>query len=902
MRLTSLFAVALVVVVFAGCGDNGNPTDDVLNGDVDYDVLDPDAISGELRVETYVSANEVAVGDEVTVDCRAAGEGSTGVTTTFNVLGGDTYTVDGDKVVFTAAGDYQIECAIVGKSIVDETPEDITVTEGIVTKITTTLADGEIVAGQSTTVTCVAEDKYGNVLDVETVVVVPEDLTVAGTTVSGTKAGVYEVVCQPKDALEGVTLDGADLKVVADVASGLQLTLVPSKTNYRVGNQVKVGFTLVDKFGNPVPGGAITEPTVDPVEGVTQLETDPFQFQFGAEGVYTFSACVVDDAAKCDTIDAYCDGTAPLLVIEYPERAAMLTGDRTVMVTGTVHDEVGGLAELTINGDLVSVKDDNTFEYPMDVVQGLNIIDAVATDIFGQKMRSMRSYLFSDVYYPAVPEDPDLSLIPNAARAYLDDKLLDNDADPADKATVAAIAEDVFATMDILAMLPNPLVTQTVAWCDYNVNLTGITFDRPTVNAYFYSENNGGIAIDVEIPNFVGTGHLGGEHWTCINDDFSMSADKLLIKIGVNLSVDPATHLFVISSKGTDVEFENLDINIGWTVDWLLGMLNDTIINVLKGAINDQVDGLINDLQADVNEAIAEPIAIPIDGFIPGMANMVLYANVSPEKTDFKTEGGQIDISLGVTADKHIDREYIPGSIGRAACLTGDTEVFAFDTSDPYKINAAIYDDIISQAAFALWYTGGLKIDLTAEAAAEMGLDLSEYGFADLVASINALLPPIVQTCGRENLVIQLGDAYLEVSTSNFFGRPLDMHAFLFAELEAEISARNNEDGTQTLLIQILPPNRLDLNIVEINQEWWGDEQTLIDMITGIIPGLIADPFEVDIPAFNLKELGGESIALPNTDLFIDIQQIEQIIGHTVLGANLKVAPGPTEPTEPVTE
>lgn len=899
MRLRCLFAAMLMAVAFAGCGDNDNPLDDVLNGDVDYDVLDPDAITGELRVETIVSASEVAIGDEVTVECRVAGEGSIGLTTTFNVIGGDTYTKDGDKVVFTAAGDYQVQCAIVDKLVVDETPEDVTVVVGAVAKITTTLADDQIVAGSSTTVTCLAEDKYGNDISIEMVVVVPEDLNVAGTTVSGTKAGMYEVVCQPVEALEDVTLDGADLTVVADVASGLKLSLVPSKTNYRVGNQVKVGFTLVDKFDNPVAGGAITEPTVAPVEGITRLETDPYQFQFGAEGVYTFSACVVDDATKCDTIDAYCDGTAPLLVIEYPERAAMLTGDRTVMVTGTVHDEVGGLAELTINGELVSVQDDNTFEFPMDVVQGLNIIDANATDVFGLKTRAMRSYLFSDVYYPAVPEDTDLSLIPNAARAYLDDKLLDNDADPTDQATLAAIAEEVVSTMDLLALLPNPLFEQTVIWCDYAVSLTSITFDRPTVNAYFYE---GGIGLDVVIPNFVGTGHLGGEHWTCINDDFSMAADKLLINIGINISVDPATHLFVITSKGTEVEFENLDINIGWTVDWLLGMVHDTIVNVLKATINDQVDGVINDLQIKVNEFIAEPIAIPLNGFIPGMANMILYVTVQPERTVFAAEGGQADLSLAVTADKHIDREYIPGSIGRAACLSGDTEVFQFDTVNPYKINAAVFNDIISQAAFALWYTGGLKINLTAEAAAEMGLDLSQYGFEDLTANIDALLPPIIQTCGRENLVIQLGDAYLEVATSNFFGRPLDMHAFLFAELEAEITARDNEDGTQTLLIQILPPNRLDLNIVEINQEWWGEEQMLIDMITGIIPGLIADPFEVDIPSFNLKELGGESIALPNTDLFIDIRQIAQMIGHTVLGANLKVAPGPTEVTEPLPE
>lgn len=898
MRVLRLLSVMMVFALVSGCG-GGPVTDDITGYDVMADLLPgQDANSvGELRVETIVSANQAATGQEIQVQCRAAGEGSEDVTTGFTVSG-DKNTVEGDKVVFTAPGSYVVTCTISGTDVVDASGETITVTDGPVAKVVASVAEQNVVAGESTTVTCKAYDEFGNQITIDMEIVVPADLTVAGNSVSGTKAGVYDIVCQPVAGTDGVELKGAKMQIVAGPATGLLLSLVPAKTNYRVGNQVKVGYTLVDDFQNPVAGAEITNPTVDPAEGVKGL-ADPLQFQFEAEGFYTFSACVVDDPGKCDSVEAYCDGTAPLLVIESPERAAMLQGDATVMVTGTVHDDVGGLAELTINGNLVPVKDDNTFAYPMPAKQGLNVIDANATDVFGLKNRSMRSFLFSNQYYPAVPEDTKLSLIPNAARAYLDDKLLDNDADPSDTATVAAIAEEVVSKLDLIKMLPNPLLEKRVWPCDYIVFLKSITFDRPTVNAYFYE---GGIAIDVVIPNFAGVGRVEGDGTLCVKDDFSMSAKKLNIKIGINIGVDAETHMLNISSRGTQVDFEDLDINIGWTVDWLLGMLNNTITNVLKGVINDQVDGIINDLEADANEAIAEPIEIPIEGFIPGMADMLLKVTIQPERTDWKPEGGQLDISLAVTADKRVARDYIPGSIGRNACLSGKPEVFTFDVQDPFKINAAVMNDLVSQAAFALWYNGGLKIDLTAEAAAEMGLDLSEYGFADLVAHVNALLPPIVQTCGEENLVVQLGDAYLELTTSNFLGRPLDMHAFLFAELEAEITAEDNEDGTQTLMIQILPPRRLDLDIEEINPEWLGEEQTLIDMITGLIPGLIKDPFDIDIPSFNLAELGGEDIALPNMDLFIVIEQIEQIIGHTVLGANLKLQAAADEPTEPVAQ
>jgi hypothetical protein len=888
-----------LIAGFAGCGGGNDTPDGVVNTDNGVDSIgsDVDVVDG-MAVETIVSANAVAVGQEVTVECRISGEGSAEATAGFTVSGGDTFTKDGMKVVFTAPGSYQVACTVEGTDVVDETPEAITVADGSVAKVVTTLADEEIVAGTTTTVTCTAFDAFGNTLSIALVIVIPSDLSIAGNSVTGTKAGIYAVACQPADGIEGVTIEDADLKVVSGPASGLELSLIPAKANYRVNNQVKVGFTLVDQYGNPVDGGAITTPTVTPTEGISPLDADPYSFKFGVEGVFTFSACVVDDPETCDTIDAYCDGTAPLLAIEYPERAAMLSGDKTVMVTGTVSDAVGGLAELTINGNVVSVTDEGTFEYPMPVVQGLNIIDANATDVFGLKMRSMRSYLFSDVYYPAVPEDPKISLITNAVQAYLDDKLLDNPNDPTDMATVAAIAEEVVANMDIMALLPNPLVVQRVWPCDYEVKIKSLTFDRPDVASGFYE---GGIAIDVVIPNFAGQINVDdpNNEWyePCVNEDGEMSAKELIVKVGINISVDPVTKQLRVSSKGTSVDFVELDISIGWTVDWLLGLLNSTITDLLKGVVNDQIDTVINDLEATVNEAIADPIDIALKGFIPGMADMVLSVTVQPEAATFVTEGGQLDVSLAVTAPKHIDRAIIPGSIGRADCLTGVPEDYTFDTANPYKINAAIYDDLISQAAFALWYTGGTNIDLTAEAAAEMGLDLAQYGFADLTAMVRALLPPIVATCGRENLVIQLGDAYLELNTSNFFGRPLDMHAFLFAELEAELTMGLDEDGAVALNIQILPPNRLDLNIVEINQEWWGEEETLIGMITGIIPALITDPFQVAIPTFNLKDLGGDSITLPDMDLVIDIQQIEQIVGHTVVGANLQIqtpAPIPT--------
>ncbi|HNU69669.1 MAG TPA: hypothetical protein PKG82_11015, partial [Myxococcota bacterium] len=77
MRAFRLLPVMMVLAVLSGCG-GGPVSEDVAGYDVMADLLPgQDANSvGELRVETIVSANQAATGEEITVQCRAAGEGS----------------------------------------------------------------------------------------------------------------------------------------------------------------------------------------------------------------------------------------------------------------------------------------------------------------------------------------------------------------------------------------------------------------------------------------------------------------------------------------------------------------------------------------------------------------------------------------------------------------------------------------------------------------------------------------------------------------------------------------------------------------------------------------------------------------------------------------------------------
>ena len=864
-----------------------------------------------LTVDTAVAPATIRAGETAQVTCSAFDALGNPAAAAFQVQatpaegidlvdrGSGRFDATGRK-----AGDYRLACGLIDGAV-DQTPALLKVVAGSLARVRTELDPDTIVAGQESRGSCQASDAEGNALaGLSFRIEVPEALSVTnsamGFTVTGTKAGKYDVTCHPADDAPA-TLESARLTIQAGEPTGLRLKLIPEKPAYRVADQVKVGFDLVDAFGNPIPGGAITDPTVDPETGIRRIAADRFAFE--AEGRYTFAACVADDASRCDDIVAWCDGTAPTLAITYPERAATLDGDRLVMVTGVVSEDISQVGQVTINGQPAQMGPAGTFQFAMQPVQGMNLIDAVATDTFGNATRVLQSYLFSTSWIPMGQPDVSQSLVPEAVKAWLDDLLFYN-PDPADQATISALLVAALKDLDVTALLPSPVTRVEQVGCAYDVFLDKVVFGTPDVQV---KPTFGGLQIDAAIPDFRADVRLvktGGGFLCPGNQSGYAEAQKVTLNMRVNLGVDQATRKIRIFAGETSLKMDGFNLHLDNVFfNFLASILKGTLENLLRDQVEPLLVKTINDLEPKVNELLEKPFEVSVDAPLPGMNNLVLRISLAPRKIDFTPAGGAIDLDGAVTSDHLADR-VILGSIGRASCLALTPEVFGFDLGNARKIMAAIFDDVLNEALYSVWDSRFLHIVLTAEDLASTGTDLSQYGITDLNAVTTPLLPPVFTSCNPAGtLTVQLGDFYLDAQFG-LMGQPVDLKAFLFLELTLSLAIVDDPEQGPAIQITVNPPDLVDMDIAYLNEEWDGQEDTFRDLLLGAIPVLfqqIADePFVVAIPTFNLKDLLSGSdlpLQLPDQDLAIVPKELGHDQGYLHFAADIELRdPAPPTP------
>ncbi|MBM4370948.1 MAG: hypothetical protein FJ098_04800, partial [Deltaproteobacteria bacterium] len=835
-------------------------------------------------VETEVSTHEAVVGEEVTVTCIVLDE--FGNLSDQHVLIGvsppEVGTLSGDAFTSEVAGSFEIACGDADGEPVDKTPETVVFLAGPLKHVLTTLADEAIPAGTFTEVTCSATDGFGNPVEEDGFEVEHDEELFLNDSdpseIGGVKAGVWEVTCVLADGGEA-TLHPADLEITALDPAGLQLLLTPAKPVYQVGDQVTVGFTLVDKYDNPVPGGEIDDPTYDPPDTLLEL-TSPKVFVFLAEGMVLVSSCVQDAPEWCDSVEAWCDGTAPLLSLTWPERGATLTGDAEVMVTGTVHEEVSSLASFTINGVDVVPAEDGSFSFPMDSAHGLNVIDAAAADVFGNASTAKRSYLFSKQYIPMDFAAPLASLVDEGVLLRLDDSLFAGE--PGDPNNLTAILQSLLTEMDLNALIPSPVaedqdLSVLCLWDTFDIYIDGITYGPPTVSL---ASAVGGIQLTLDLPDFHANFSVETDGFGCMDYVGTIHANVHFEALIV-LAVTPDGLLDILVEDPV-ATFEDLNVDLtgvsgfllNWLIDWVTGPLTAIMETLVMTQIQDLIGGLVDSL----NETLAEPIQLPIDGFFEGMEQVVLNILLRFDHSKFLPEGGELGLDLAIFSEKKIDRDPL-GAMARAACNQPTPEVFQFD--EDAQVELAAYLDVVNEALFALWWNGMLNLHLTAEALAGLGVDVSEYGVVGLILDTQALLPPVITSCNPEGqLKAQVGDLYAEASFT-MMGIPADIHMYLYLVLGADFAVVDGEEGKE-IGITVHDPDKVLVDIAYVNDEWKGKEWMLTSLITDTLVPLLMEslqeePLSFAIPPISLGDLGGgepgeePAIPLPAKDLILDL-------------------------------
>jgi hypothetical protein len=289
-------------------------------------------------------------------------------------------------------------------------------------------------------------------------------------------------------------------------------------------------------------------------------------------------------------------------------------------------------------------------------------------------------------------------------------------------------------------------------------------------------------------------------------------------------------------------------------IDPLLNFLLPLALDLLEPLVETTVTQVLQDVLT--NFAIDLPIPIPA---LPGQTEPITLDFSTFLSTAIFTEaGGELGLGAGFLSEKKIERDSL-GCLLRAGCLVGDYGSPEFDTSEKFEIGAKL--DMVNELLFALYWGGGLKLNIDGSVLGD--IDLGGFGISDLNLATDFWLPPILEDCtAKSQVALQVGDLFLDVGFK-IMGAPLKLGLFVSVTAEAEIFGQGQEIGLNILGITEIGTQILSVEGSLGPFEGMFDIEELIENI--LVPLILEQVSNLSLGSFPIPEidLGGLLPGIP---------------------------------------
>lgn len=599
------------------------------------------------------------------------------------------------------------------------------------------------------------------------------------------------------------------------------------------------------------------------------------------------NACTADSCdpfAGCTSSVLNTPACRPRIVITWPERGATLDYDSIVVVTGSASSAAAPITSFSINGTEVSLNPDGSFAFPMQASQGMNLILGEATDMLGGIGRSARSFYYSPTWYPIDVTKPNKSNVEDGLMVFLGPEVWD-DNDTSDVDDIATIMTLYLSNMNLGSMITNPVTTTSVGWCSYAVSVSNIQFGTPAIDL---KPTLGGLIMGITIPNFSTNVQLSASGFACPSASGVAGASAVKVNGLVLVSIDGAGNVHVTLQNMTvslDGFYLTLDGITGTLLNWLIDLFEQDIADQLEASLLSQLSTMLPSLLADVLQSLALNQSFEMAPFFGGGDPITLTIQTGLSSVEFDEAGSVLGMRATVVTPRNNLHEPL-GSIGRAACLAPSEGPYVMPRAGQLEI--ALHDDLLNQIPFGIYWGGLLNLSLDGAA---LGFDLSTYGIDNLVAHLDALLPPIVTSCNPEGqLRVQLGDMQID-ATMDLFGSPVALTAFASLEVAAQIVVVDGAAGKE-LSIAIGDVRAFEVEIVSLSGALEGAEEMLINLLKENLASALVDGLgggalgsfpipEIDLSAMDPNIPAGSVISL-------DLTQVLRLFGYTTLSGNVK--------------
>lgn len=184
-----------------------------------------------------------------------------------------------------------------------------------------------------------------------------------------------------------------------------------------------------------------------------------------------------------------------------------------------------------------------------------------------------------------------------------------------------------------------------------------------------------------------------------------------------------------------------------------------------------------------------------------------------------------------------------------------------------------------------MWEGGTLDLDLGPEESAAL---VGDFGLQDATVKVDALLPPVLDSCQRDNTV-QIGDLYLEFE-ADFLGQPTKLGIWLQAEAGVGVLIAPDETGALVAKLELGEFDPLLVDVVINEGAFAADDQLVVDLVNDVlIPqllGTVTESASFTLPSFDLGEL---TSAVPaGTIINIDVRKVGRDNAYLTVEGALK--------------
>ncbi len=822
----------LSALLLAACGDNlGAPPE-------------PDP-----RLDTSAPA-EVRAGDLIAVTCTLERDNGD-----IEIVPGEVVATpetaiqrEGLEIIAVEAIDIEVACSLADPNIIDPTPAVVHVVPGPPATVVTTASPNPLTAGETLTVGCEVFDLYGNSIPAAqpafTLAPTDEGNVIEGLTAVMTRAGQFTAACE----IPGAIGDGVVVDVLPALPASMVLGQVPEQSIYAVGSLVLITHQVSDRFGNNVPDAVVDkESTIISGDGpILPMGEDSFQYM--GEGRYRVTATVQGptdgDVEIRVTLQINVNSRGPALVCESPGDASMRNAAPGTVLTfrGSAVD-ANDVESVLVNGQPATVGEDGSFTRSITTRFGINFVDVVATDGFGQESTKVCSFLAANqwgVFGSALADTIMLKLVQAAwddgSRSGgindFDDilSLVLNSSGPRNAVHAALLASNPLKP----ASCDQRICAFGVCWCvlSSEVIYQDSVFGGPHTSAIALV--GGGVQTTAQLNDIRLRLRVRGEAaeidydtmgWVTIsNVRVSLILDAALSGGQPGLSVRPGSVVVTVGSISAD--FDGIDgaiINI--IISLAQGTVRNIVANTLRNFVTANFDAVLDSLMSNLDiSTLGTTFNVPR---IAGGPPIPVSFGVGFSSLNTTTSRMLIGISTRFTAP--LANNYFSLGVPLPPGNVWNDPISVTRTGVPAHIG------IFNQVLHALWRGGMFEATFT-------GADIDPDLPAEARAEIVTRLPPVAQIIGSQ-VEIHLGGIEASVEHPDL---PENLQVSLGATVRTSVSLNGNDLAFSGLSIEEL---YISSDALALSG---ADQQQLEDMLRPLLQQLANSALNDALPSIPL--------------------------------------------------